>query len=105
MSLLDLALLGLACWRVARMLALEAGPGDMFRRLRLALGAWETIDGMWMGKSIPAKLVVCPLCSSVWLAALFLLIYPFATWLVIILAISGLASALHLALSATSTGR
>ena len=69
----DFAILSLAVWRVAHMLAREDGPFDVFCRLRLAMGAVKSINGFWTADAPWGKLWICPLCLSVWLAALFLL--------------------------------
>jgi len=66
------------------MLAFEDGPLDVFLELRLWAGAkLEThvypggaTEVRWEGESFLAQLLICPLCSSVWLAA------PFAVWAV-----------------------
>jgi hypothetical protein len=83
------------------MLAREEGPFDLFGRLRRTLGAREVVTGAWSAESTTGKLILCPLCLSVWLALLgYLLVslLPFGWVVVTILAVSGFSSALHLVL-------
>jgi len=54
----------LACWRVAHLVAHEDGPFDVIVALRRAAGS-----GML------GRLMDCPYCLSLWIAA------PFAGWL------------------------
>ena len=77
-----LLIAALAVWRLTHLLAREDGPWDLVARLRRRLG-----EGFW------GKLMDCPKCLSVWLAA------PFAFFvggrpmelLVVWLALSGVA--------------
>jgi hypothetical protein len=50
----------LATWRITHLIHTEDGPGDVVRRLRVAIG-----DG-WIGKA-----VACFYCLSVWIAIPF----------------------------------
>ncbi len=50
----------LAVWRITHLLQAEDGPGDVFVRLRQAIG-----DGFW------GSLFDCFYCLSVWMAAPF----------------------------------
>jgi len=91
-SPIDFALISLAVWRLARMIAREDGPCDVFRRWRLWVGAVQTAAGFWTAERNWAKLWICPLCLSLWLTPLFLLAYflaPWLWWLTLGLAISG----------------
>jgi len=99
------ALAALAVWRVAHLLAHEDGPGDLVLRLRLALGAvWELHrypDGgeteQWVGNGFWGKLIICPLCLSVWLAmpAALWVVGPVPDAVVVWLALTGAASYLE----------
>lgn len=78
LSTLDLIILALACWRLAFMLVREAGPLDIFARLR----ARSTLGG----------LLDCVFCTSVWTAALALALWATPLRPVVMLfAVSGLA--------------
>ena len=99
MTTLDLALVALAVWRVAHMIAREDGPFDVFHRWHLHVGAVKTAAGFWTADRSWPKFWICPLCQSVWLAVLFLALYgahPWLTWTLTALAVSGAASALEL---------
>lgn len=101
MSLEAVVVLGLAVWRVAYLLSHESGPFDLFGRLRRTLGAREVVTGAWSAETVAGKLILCPLCLSVWLACFAYLLVSLTPWgwaVVAVLAASGLASALHLLL-------
>ena len=90
----QIIVLALAVWRVSYMLAREEGPAGVFVWLRRTLGAREVMQGLWQADNTLGKLVLCPLCLSVWLAmpAALLMAAPTAPWLVATwLAISGLS--------------
>ena len=97
---LDLLILALATWRVSHMITRELGPFQVFERLRLAFGALYRADtGSWYGTSTLAQLVTCTLCLSVWLAIVFValwIVLPIVQIVLIVLAVSGAASALEL---------
>lgn len=77
----------LAVWRAAHMVAKEAGPANVFQRLRD--GAWalsqkpDPVLPQWVPEGIE-----CPSCTSLW-AAVFLLLCPW--WVRLILAGSAAA--------------
>ena len=64
MNLYTLILAILAVWRITHLLQAEDGPGDIFVKLRRAIG-----NGFW------GSLLDCFYCLSLWIAA------PFAAWL------------------------
>jgi hypothetical protein len=64
MNLYTLILAILAVWRITHLLQAEDGPGDVFVKLRQAIG-----NGFW------GSLLDCFYCLSLWIAA------PFAAWL------------------------
>jgi hypothetical protein len=64
MNLYSLILAILAVWRITHLFQAEDGPGDVFVKLRQAIG-----DAFW------GSLLDCFYCLSVWIAA------PFAAWL------------------------
>jgi Protein of unknown function (DUF1360) len=84
LNFFDIVIASFGVWRLAHMLKYEAGPWDMFIRIREKLG-----------NGILGKLMDCVWCSSVWLAIIFFV--PGIKILVIVLAISALAIFLELA--------
>jgi len=76
----------LATWRVAHLIAHEDGPFDVIVRLRRRAG-----DG------VLGKLMDCPYCLSLWIAAplALLLAHELGAWCVAWLAISGGSSLLE----------
>lgn len=81
MSLAEIAIVGLAAWRLAWMLVKEDGPAEMFKRLRTRTSLWG--------------LLKCVHCLSFWLAIVGFLIYPYAPNVVQIAAIAGVASVIQ----------
>jgi hypothetical protein len=81
-----LTLCVLATWRLSHLVASEDGPFDLIVRLRARAG-----DGML------GKLMDCPYCLSLWIAApaALLLTTRFPEWCVAWLAISGGSSLLE----------
>lgn len=101
MSAFEFVILALATWRVTHLLSIEDGPGDVFKRLRIALGARESVNMGWQADSFFGRLILCPLCTSVWAATgLYFMprIIPAFLYnsLAAILALSGAASIIHL---------
>lgn len=95
----DFVLLALATWRLTHLLSIADGPGDVFKRLRIALGARESVNMGWQSSAFFGRLILCPLCTSVWVAAgLYFMprIIPEIFPAVVILALSGAASIIHL---------
>lgn len=87
---------GVAAYRVARMLTAEHGPGGVFERLRGRAGVYEP------GPQTELSLLMsCPFCLSVWLAAGFAVLDRFAPAIVDAIASAGVASAI---LDTTGTG-
>ncbi len=70
----------LATWRVAHLIAREDGPFDVIVRLRILAGA-----------SVLGRLMDCPYCLSLWIAApfAFMLASTVDGWIAAWLAISG----------------
>lgn len=89
MSLAQIAIIGLAAWRVAWMLVKEDGPRDVFKRLRA-----RTKMGGWFGK-LTISLLKCVHCLSFWLAIVFYLVYPYVPNVVQIVAVAGVASVIQ----------
>ena len=73
MPLVEACLVGLAAWRVSALMSYERGPGDVFLRLREALGFQHDERGeptAWP-ETLLAKLISCSWCLSLWAAAGF----------------------------------
>jgi hypothetical protein len=64
--LLNCALAILATYRIARMLAMEDGPFDLFAKTRELLDAKQET---WIGRGVN-----CPLCIGFWVAGVFALL-------------------------------
>lgn len=86
---MELVIASLAVYRLARMVALERGPFDVFERIR----GWSFIylsKESWLNDGIN-----CPLCLSFWFALIASFFLPFTSWTDFIfrwLAMSGVAS-------------
>lgn len=95
-------LLSLAIYRLALLLTREAGPFQIFHRLRIRLGAYD-YDETGEVKTTLGQLFNCPFCMGIWLAAVataILYFFPLLTlsgvWLVVIwLALAGAQSLLQ----------
>jgi hypothetical protein len=61
----------LAVWRVTRMLIHEAGPGDIFSRLRDIIGVEFDIKGNPNPLNVFATGFMCFKCLSVWVGLVF----------------------------------
>ncbi len=84
LPLLDLLLLVFATWRISYLLVHEAGPGNVFRRLRDRFPA--------EGRGGIGDALACVYCTSVWVGtALFMLWLTPLWWLIIPPAVSGMA--------------
>jgi hypothetical protein len=80
--------LGLATWRLSRMLVRETGPYDAFARLRLATGIEYGLDGQVISYP-PYNPLHCVYCTSVY-TAIAVLLMP--RWLRTLLSVSGMAT-------------
>lgn len=70
--MLEIILAILASYRVARMLALEDGPFDLFTKIRNAVDPNQLT---WLGRGLN-----CPLCLGFWISFVIALLVPCATW-------------------------
>jgi len=78
------------------MVVMEAGPWNVFLRLRRRVGAHEIFGNT--PYSLFGSLLSCPLCVSVWWAVILyvaVVAFPVLWPLVVILGISGLASVIE----------
>lgn len=107
MGVLELTLLTLATYRLAYLVAVEDGPADVMRRLRAAAERRfppVTVAPGVQEHSNVVRGLICPLCTSFWLAlpvyALSWLAPPVVWWL----AIAGGALVLHRYLEGRADG-
>ena len=84
LNFFDLVISALAVWRLAHMLKHEAGPLDVFIRIREKLG-----------DSVFGRAMDCVACMSVWLAIIFFVPGTGTKYLLVILAISAMAMILE----------
>jgi len=89
----DILLFGLATWRISSLLAAEAGPFDIFDKLRRLVGVTYDEAGVLCCKNVLATGVTCLWCNSVWVGAglaLLAWLWPEAYWLALPLALSAI---------------
>ena len=98
LQLVDLAVLGLACWRLARLIQFERGPWSILVRLREWAGIEHTADGepvVYPEGSELRLLLQCLDCGSVWiglgLVGLYVISAQVAYMVALPLALSGIA--------------
>lgn len=94
MSLIHVIIVGLAAYRVGRMLAYESGPFRIFERLRTNIDRrYPAIPGepphrfAWVNEGFN-----CPLCLSFWLALVF---FWMPLWFIGPLAAAGVGLFIH----------
>jgi len=89
---MELLILILATWRLSSLLVSEAGPGDVFARLRHWAGVRYDDVGQPYGINLLARGLVCVWCVSVWIGAGWAVLHYFqpqiAFWLALPLALS-----------------
>ena len=103
MTALDFLILSLASWRLAYMLVEEAGPFEVFSRLRYWAGVRSVVSRDNDGQPVTSKVALnslaegltCVWCMSVWTAALLLVPWPPLEWLRWLLAVSAGAVLAH----------
>lgn len=66
MSVVVLLIGCLVTWRIASLLVHEAGPFDMFGRLRDATGIAYDEQSQRYGKNVVAEMLLCLWCTSIW---------------------------------------
>ncbi len=95
-TLLSVLVVGLATYRVARLLVLEDGPGDVFLRIRVWAGCYEYgADGR--AEKMLGRALNCPHCTGVYVGAALFLGHLVAPGFVTFLAALGLSSLLFAA--------
>ena len=92
MYAIHFVILGLAVWRISRLLSSERGPYALLEKIRHLCGVRYTDHGVTTRSEL-SKLISCPDCNSVWLGAIASVLY-------IILGIAIVWIALPFALSA-----
>lgn len=96
---MQLLILILATYRIARLLAAEPGPYDVFGRLRALVGVGYDDLGNPYGSNELARGLVCLYCNSIWVGAVLALAYYLAPdvtfWLCLPFALSGGAMVLN----------
>lgn len=98
LSPFEFVLASLATWRLASLLAGEAGPYRVLPRLRQWVAPPEGVPivGGWLRLRMEVDLALaCVWCSSLWLALPMLLVAHLAPWLVAIMAVSAVAIAVE----------
>jgi hypothetical protein len=65
----DILVLGLATWRVTKLVIDEGGPWDAFAKIRHAVGVRFPEDPREepFGKNVVARALICSWCTSVWI--------------------------------------
>lgn len=84
----DAVLVTLAVYRLATDLAIEDGPWSVFSRWRAHAVRLFGADS-WIARGVH-----CPVCLSLWLTPVLLIVQPMVPWLVVWLAIAGAAGLL-----------
>lgn len=90
--LLRVVISALAAYRVARMIAMEDGPFDVFSRFRSKFDKPRGTPRNWIERGVE-----CPLCVGFWVSPLMLSLsyLDYAVYLIVWLAVSGLQVALQ----------
>jgi len=90
---MHILILILATWRLAHLLAEEAGPYDLLGRLRHLAGVRYDDVGNVYGSNELARGLICVWCNSVWIglavALAYYLIPDVTFWVMLPLALSG----------------
>lgn len=79
MKLIDVILLGLACWRLSSLFYQEEGPFGMFTKIREKIGIQHDVNGVpcIYPDKFWCKLFSCMWCLSVWFAGMLTVGYIF----------------------------
>ena len=93
MSLLDLVILGLATYRLARLITVDEGPAQLFFRLRYRMGVYDLGEN-GQPASAWGRAFECPHCIGVYVAMVLWAIYGIPGGAIVagILAIAGMQS-------------
>ncbi len=97
---LTIVILGLSTYRLTKLLFNEAGPFDIFGKLRLIVGVAYDEHSNRIAKNPVAEIFNCPHCLGVWVGfaiwGSYYLWTPLLFWLYIPLALSAISSLLFL---------
>lgn len=92
MTPITLLILSLATWRIASLLAREAGPFDLLSKLRYRLGVRYNERSQAYGTTSLSEGILCLWCNSVWigiaLTIAYLLIWQWVLWIALPFALS-----------------
>lgn len=80
LTLLEIAIGALTTWRITHILLREAGPFEVFRRLRIALGVQYVDDVDNTPMSFKFEITVCMWCASMWVGGVVALALLFLPW-------------------------
>lgn len=90
-----LLLAAFAVYRMAALVAIDDGPGDVFLSLRSAAGAYQYGEDGRPSRGL-GRLVACPHCVGVWVAVLAAAAVLFPSWvgdaMILLFGLAGAAS-------------
>ena len=92
--MIQLLVLGLACWRLTSLINTESGPYNILARFRHVVGIEIDKFGQPYGKNQFAEMFSCSWCLSVWIGLLLGVTYYFwrdVWWIALPLALSAVA--------------
>jgi len=69
-----------ACYRLAELIAIDDGPGDVFLWLRSRCGAYY-LDADGKPVTSLGRFIECPYCLGIWFAAVFALVLWPSGWM------------------------
>ena len=77
---LRFVLAAFACFRLAELVAVDDGPGDILALFRAELGGYDLSEDKQPKTSL-GRMIICPYCLGVYFAAaLALLLFPVSWW-------------------------
>ena len=78
-----------ACFRLAELIAVDDGPGDVLLWMRAKLGAYDLGEDGQPQTNL-GRAIICPYCIGIWIAAGFALaLWPIGWFPMVWLAIAG----------------
>lgn len=89
-----LGVLGLACFRITSLLVYEAGPLDVFHRIRKWAGIRYDKNSNKIADGELGRMLLCPWCTSLWvgigLTVLYAISPPLMFWIALPFSLSGI---------------
>ena len=86
MSMLDIAVISLAVWRISSLLSREDGPFYIFSKIRHLAGVEYDINSKPIPKNELSRGLLCLWCTSIWVSVVFCVIYfLWPSWTVMML--------------------